>query len=91
MLKDLHFAGDFPQTNLFLATIITPLGYLFLSALVNIYLHPLRKFPGPFWARASNLWGRYQNLYGRKSHRIHAAHKKYGETTSNLSRGKTEH
>ena len=53
--------------------------FFILSSLHALYLHPLRKIPGPFWARCSNLWGRYQNFYGQKSHSIHAAHKRYGE------------
>ena len=44
----------------------------------NIFLHPLRSIPGPPLAKISKAWSRYGNLKGRKSHRIHAAHLRYG-------------
>ncbi|KAJ5261202.1 hypothetical protein N7478_011797 [Penicillium angulare] len=58
--------------------IVFLLGLTALSTLFNLYFHPLRKFPGPFFARSSNLWGRYQNMHGQKSHSIHASHRVYG-------------
>jgi hypothetical protein len=84
MLREIPLARE-PQVNGAMALhifVIIGLGYGILSTLFNLFLHPLRKIPGPFWARCSNLWGRYQNLYGQKAHSIHAAHKAYGELTS---------
>lgn len=52
--------------------------YCLGTALYNIFLHPLRSIPGPPLAKISKAWSRYGNLKGRKSHRIHAAHQKYG-------------
>lgn len=85
MLKHIQFAGEVPQVNLAMTLqicAILGLGYCILATLFNLFLHPIRQVPGPFWARCSNLWGRYQNLYGQKAHRVHAAHKAYGELIS---------
>jgi cytochrome P450 len=48
------------------------------TILYNLFLHPLRKIPGPPLAKVSRLWARIGNFQGRKSERIHAAHQKYG-------------
>ncbi|KAL3490336.1 cytochrome P450 [Aspergillus germanicus] len=47
-------------------------------ALYNLFLHPLRQYPGPFLARVSGLWGFYLNLHGRRAHEIVKAHQRYG-------------
>jgi benzoate 4-monooxygenase len=52
--------------------------YLVAFIIYNAFLHPFSSFPGPPLARISKIWSRYGNLKGRKSHRIHAAHQKYG-------------
>ena len=52
--------------------------YLVACIIYNTFLHPFSDFPGPPLARVSKVWSRYGNLKGRKSHRIHAAHRKYG-------------
>ncbi|KEF58607.1 uncharacterized protein A1O9_06533 [Exophiala aquamarina CBS 119918] len=44
----------------------------------NVFMHPLRKIPGPPLARCTRLWARIGNFYGRKSERVHDAHLKYG-------------
>ena len=72
------------------AFIFFVIGYIISSFTYNLYIHPLRKFPGPFWARCTNLWGRYQNLHRRKAHMIHAAHQKYGKKTVKLNKNKPD-
>ena len=52
--------------------------YISITTFYNIFLHPLRNIPGPTLAKISKAWSRYGNLKGQKSHRIHAAHLKYG-------------
>ncbi|KAI0099744.1 cytochrome P450 [Nemania sp. FL0031] len=44
----------------------------------NLYFHPLAKFPGPFWARASTLWRFRQSMSGRFHRVIEDNHRKYG-------------
>lgn len=52
--------------------------YLTASTIHNVFLHPLRHFPGPPLAKVSILWKLTGNLQGRKAHRIHEAHQQYG-------------
>ncbi|KIX07472.1 uncharacterized protein Z518_02125 [Rhinocladiella mackenziei CBS 650.93] len=52
--------------------------FLLATCLYNLFLHPLKKVPGPPLARVSRLWSRIGNFQGRKSQRIHDAHVKYG-------------
>ncbi|KAI0398145.1 cytochrome p450 monooxygenase [Xylariaceae sp. FL0594] len=44
----------------------------------NIYLHPLRNFPGPFLARATNLWRTRKILTGDLPHTVRRLHEEYG-------------
>lgn len=52
--------------------------YHLAETLFNLFLHPLRRFPGPPLARISRLWSRIGNFQGCKSERIHQAHLEYG-------------
>lgn len=52
--------------------------YLGVFVIYNLFLHPLRDYPGPGLARISGLWKFIGNLQGRKAHRIHQAHLAYG-------------
>lgn len=70
--------GAFTPPNLLVLAVTSIVLYLLYIAFYNVFLHPLRNVPGPPLARLSKLWSRYGNLKGRKSHRIHAAHLKYG-------------
>ncbi|KAF2756359.1 putative cytochrome P450 [Pseudovirgaria hyperparasitica] len=45
----------------------------------NIFLHPLRNYPGPLVARVTDLWYKYHLLNGTLAFEIKAAHDKYGE------------
>ena len=52
--------------------------YFFFSCVYNRYFHPLRHFPGPFWASVTNLW----KLYICITKKVHTKgieyHKKHG-------------
>ena len=52
--------------------------YGIATILYNLFLHPLRRIPGPPLAKVSRLWARIGNFHGCKSERVHAAHEKYG-------------
>ncbi|KAJ4354413.1 uncharacterized protein N0V89_006149 [Didymosphaeria variabile] len=44
----------------------------------NVYFHPLRSYPGPFWAKATVLWHLY-HIYHADNHKaVHQLHLKYG-------------
>ncbi|PYH94886.1 cytochrome P450 [Aspergillus ellipticus CBS 707.79] len=60
-------------------TVILYLPCYFLAVVFyNLFLHPLRSFPGPPLAKISQLWSWIGNRNGRKSERIHQAHLEYG-------------
>lgn len=42
------------------------------------FFHPLRGFPGPFWASVTRLWIAYHNILGDECDLELALHKKYG-------------
>ena len=51
---------------------------LFTNVFYNLYLHPLRRFPGPFWARATDFW-KFMVVFQKNGHtRAIELHKKYG-------------
>ncbi|RYP20590.1 hypothetical protein DL767_009415 [Monosporascus sp. MG133] len=49
-----------------LDTSIPDIGSVLASALYNVYLHPLRHVPGPFWARASDIPSWYYTAHGKR-------------------------
>jgi hypothetical protein len=42
------------------------------------FFHPLRNFPGPFWASVTRLWIAYHNIKADECELELALHKKYG-------------
>lgn len=53
--------------------------YLVGYVTYNLYFHPLRDYPGPFWARASLLWRIRHSMGGRFHRHIEKCHERYGE------------
>jgi cytochrome P450 len=49
-----------------------------LRILYNVFLHPLRLFPGPWYAKASLAWFGYRGAKGDHWHAVHKLHLKYG-------------
>jgi hypothetical protein len=43
------------------------------------FLHPLSKFPGPFWGSVTRLWITYHNVKEDECHTFRELHRKYGE------------
>jgi hypothetical protein len=56
----------------------TFLGYITFDAIYNLFLHPLRSFPGPFLGRASNLYAFFYTLSGNQEEAEYALHILYG-------------
>ncbi|KAK5052108.1 hypothetical protein LTR84_002912 [Exophiala bonariae] len=48
------------------------------KATYNIFLHPLRKVPGPFVAKFTSKWLEYQGFTGHKTATLHNMHQKFG-------------
>lgn len=59
-----------------------PLAYILLSFAYQIvyyrFLHPLRDFPGPFWASVTRLWITYHNVKGDEPMTFQQLHRRYG-------------
>ncbi|RSL96790.1 hypothetical protein CEP52_011285 [Fusarium oligoseptatum] len=53
--------------------------YLLGSIFYNLFLHPLRKFPGPFWMRATRATYCYKLVFGTLPFEILDLHNCYGD------------
>lgn len=65
-----------PYTDFRIKAIVSCIG----RVLYNVYLHPLRSFPGPWFARASRVPFLYYQIGGRLPQEVMKWHKKYGDT-----------
>lgn len=63
---------------------VDPLGkklavlFVSLRMLYNVFLHPLRKYPGPWYMAAARLPYALHVLRGDPTHRVTTLHEKYG-------------
>ncbi|KAF8849213.1 cytochrome P450 [Acephala macrosclerotiorum] len=73
--------GKFPKMSVSLIVpILTTLAILIVTkGLYNLFLHPLRSYPGPWYTRISRFWYSYRFLRGTLSFDIKALHDKYGD------------
>lgn len=59
-----------------------PLAYVLFNFAYQIvyyrFLHPLRNFPGPFWASVTRLWITYHNVKGDEPTTFQDLHRRYG-------------
>jgi hypothetical protein len=64
--------------NVFLAFV----GYVVYSCISQVvyyrFFHPLKDFPGPFWASVTRIWFGYHNYMQTELAACYEAHKKYG-------------
>ncbi|KAL1599753.1 hypothetical protein SLS60_007557 [Paraconiothyrium brasiliense] len=58
-----------------LLTITVSIAY---RIIYNVYFHPLRSYPGPFWAKATILWYLYHIFHADNHKAVHKLHLKYG-------------
>jgi hypothetical protein len=76
--KSTHILSLLTPFNIFLALV----AYVLFSAIYQIvyyrFFHPLRHFPGPFWASVTRLWVAYHNIKGDECEVELALHRKYG-------------
>jgi hypothetical protein len=74
---------DFVQTNPTRTIVGLFIGCLLVLWIVpfiyNVLFSPMRKVPGPFWARITKLWEFYAVLRGRSHEDYISLHNKYGE------------
>jgi len=48
-------------------------------AIYNIFLHPLRQYPGPWYTKVSRLWFIIKVFHGTVVYDIKKLHDKYGD------------
>jgi hypothetical protein len=55
-----------------------PLLFFFYTAVKNRYFHPLKSFPGPFWASITDVYAAVQFFSEEEHIRLYKLHQKYG-------------
>jgi hypothetical protein len=53
--------------------------YLASTVIYNVHFHPLRKYPGPFWWKATQIPWAWHSFYGTIIKRACEIHREYGE------------
>lgn len=61
-----------------LSLLALALGIVVVSLVRSYFFHPLRKFPGPFWAAHTDLWRLYYLCSRRMPDKLLEMHEKYG-------------
>lgn len=65
-------------TNLLVLGGALTIAYLGLTLVYRVYLHPLAKFPGPFWARVSDLPSYWHTLKQDRHVWLYQLQEEYG-------------
>jgi hypothetical protein len=73
-----HLLALLTPINILLAAISLPILSFTYQIIYYRFFHPLRHFPGPFWASVTRLWIAYHNILGDECETELALHKKYG-------------
>lgn len=64
--------------------LLSVFGYVFYSIVYQIvyyrFFHPLRKFPGPWWASVTRLWIAYHNVKEDELYLEEDMHRKLGKS-----------
>ncbi|PVH95604.1 cytochrome P450 [Periconia macrospinosa] len=71
-------APSFSITTAIISLILLTLTYTVSRLIYNVFLHPLRRYPGPLLSHASILPMQSQTLRGRFPFWIHSLHERYG-------------
>lgn len=69
----------YSENKVMFGVAVAPIVVLILLALKRLVFSPLRKIPGPFWAKVSPLWLWVHDLQGTAPARIEELHQKHGE------------
>ena len=66
------------KRHAFLVLLVAVISAIFFNGFYNRYLHPLRRFPGPFWATVSDFW-KFRVVFTNSGHiRAPGLHQKHG-------------
>ncbi|KAI9150849.1 Cytochrome P474 monooxygenase [Paramyrothecium foliicola] len=67
-----------PLLSLGFAVLLLAISYSLWHVFYNLYVHPLRRFPGPYATRASLLCKLTKSYNGNFAHYVNKLHEKYG-------------
>jgi cytochrome P450 len=67
-----------PVTALLLLPFVALCSYLFGLIIYRVYFHPLSKYPGPLWAKITDLYSTYHAWKGDRHLEFWRCHEKYG-------------
>ena len=67
-----------PVTSLLLLPFVALFAYLLALITYRVYLHPLAKYPGPLWAKITDLYSTYHAWKGDRHLEFWRCHEKYG-------------
>ena len=67
-----------PITALFLLPFVALSSYLSFLIIYRVYFHPLSKYPGPFWAKVTDLYQTYHAWKGDRHLEFWRCHERYG-------------
>ncbi|KAI6351156.1 hypothetical protein MCOR25_010108 [Pyricularia grisea] len=65
-------------SSIVLLLLVLGVTYQTCSIIYNVFLHPLRNVPGPFWSRATRVPWALQSVRGTQPFRTKEAHDRYG-------------
>lgn len=74
----LSFMSVTPVTALLLLPFVALCSYLFGLIIYRVYFHPLSKYPGPLWAKITDLYSTYHAWKGDRHLEFWRCHEKYG-------------
>ena len=78
------FLNNFSLRGVFLAFIVF-IAYKTISQVVYYrFIHPLRKFPGPFWPSVTRLWIGWHCWRQTELETMYKLHEKYGSCLASL-------
>jgi len=79
LVQDLTSTAVLGRSSLIFLAVV-PVLYLLYTAYYNLFLHPLRSYPGPLLWRASSLPWKLNLLRGTMHHDLMRFHQMYGDT-----------
>src|SRR3569833_1695667 len=79
LVQDLTSTAVLGRSSLIFLAVV-PVLYLLFSVFFNLFLHPLRSYPGPLLWRASSLPWKLNLLRGTMHHDLMRFHQMYGDT-----------